>query len=115
MFGLILLIQFYRGWKSGDKEIWKDIQRMERIQTDFAINKRVAVEWFKRHRQKEKKSKSSKSKRSKTKPEVKKEASPSKPSRKFIRLDYGRSFVRLRLTKTGYNMVHIIWMVSHKL
>ena len=115
MIGLILLIQFYRGWKSGDKEIWKDIQMMERIQTDFAITKREAVEWFKRHRQKKKKSKSSKTKRSKIKPEVKKEASPSKPSRKFIRLDYGRSFVRLRLTKTGYNMVHNIWIVSHKL
>ena len=93
------MIQFYRGWKSGDKEIWKDIQTMKRIGTDFGITIRWATKWFKQHHQKEKKSKSSKPKRSKIKSEVKKEVkkepSPSGPSKKFIRLVHPRSFVRL--------------------
>ena len=87
MIEFIFLIQFYRGWKSGDKEIWKEIQTMKRIGTDFGLTIRWTTRWFKQHRQKEKKSKSSKSKRSKIKSEVKKEASPSRPSRNCVRLD----------------------------
>ena len=99
---IFFLIQFYRGWKSGDKEIWKDIQTMKRIGTDFGITIRWATKWFKQHRQKETKSKSSKPKRSKIKSEVKKEASPSRPEPSpFIRLVHPRSFVRLENPSTS--------------
>ena len=60
---------------------------MKRIGTDFGITICWATKWFKQHRQKEKKIKSSKSKPSKIKSEVKKEASPSRPSRNFVRVD----------------------------